>query len=133
MHRSFLKDIPAVRMVASGYFDSLGLYETPTEAQLTSARAWLETFGIGSLGQQSFLRLSSGEQRLVLLARAFVKDPDLLILDEPLNGLDETNKERVKAIIDAFCVRTGKALIYVSHYDTDLPSCIDHRLELQRH
>lgn len=133
MHRSFLKDIPAVRMVASGYFDSLGLYETPTEAQLTSARAWLETFGIGSLGQQSFLRLSSGEQRLVLLARAFVKNPDLLILDEPLNGLDETNKERVKAIIDAFCARTGKALIYVSHYDTDLPSCIDHRLELQRH
>lgn len=132
MHRSFLKEIPAVRMVASGYFDSLGLYETPTAAQLASAGEWLETFGIGASAGRSFLRLSSGEQRLVLLARAFVKDPDLLILDEPLNGLDAANKEWVKAIIDAFCARPGKSLIYVSHYETDLPSCIGRRLELRR-
>ena len=132
MHRSFLKDIPAVNMAASGYFDSLGLYETPTAAQLESAQAWMEAFGIGGAGQRSFLRLSSGEQRLVLLARAFVKDPDLLILDEPLNGLDAANKERVKAVIDAFCARPGKSLIYVSHYDADLPSCITRRLELKR-
>lgn len=132
MHRSFLKEILAVKMVASGYFDSLGLYETPSAAQLESARAWMETFGIGGVGRRSFLRLSSGEQRLVLLARAFVKDPDLLILDEPLNGLDAANKERVKAVIDAFCARPGKSLIYVSHYDADLPSCITRRLELRR-
>lgn len=132
MHRSFLKDIPAVNMTASGYFDSLGLYETPTAAQLASAEAWMEAFGIGGMAGRSFLRLSSGEQRLVLLARAFVKDPDLLILDEPLNGLDTTNKERVKSIIDAFCSRPGKSMIYVSHYDADLPSCISQRLELRR-
>ena len=132
MHRSFLKDIPAANMVASGYFDSLGLYETPTVAQLASAEAWMEAFGIGAMAGRSFLRLSSGEQRLVLLARAFVKDPDLLILDEPLNGLDAANKERVKAIIDAFCERPGKSLIFVSHYEADLPSCITGRLELRR-
>lgn len=132
MHRSFLKPIPAVNLVASGYFDSLGLYETPTAAQLASAGAWLETFGIGSLAERSFLRLSSGEQRLVLLARAFVKDPDLLILDEPLNGLDGANKARVRAIVEAFCARRGKSLIYVSHVEADLPSCIDRRLELRR-
>ena len=45
----------------------------------------------------------------------------------------ESDMPMVKAVIDAFCARTGKALIYVSHYDTDLPSCIDHRLELLRH
>lgn len=132
MHRSFLKDIPAVNMVASGYFDSLGLYETPTAEQLASAEAWMEAFGIGGMAGRSFLRLSSGEQRLVLLARAFVKDPDLLILDEPLNGLDATNKERVKAIVDAFCSRPGKSMIYVSHYEADLPSCITGWLELRR-
>lgn len=132
MHRSFLKDIPAANMTASGYFDSLGLYETPTAGQLASAEAWMETFGIGGMAGRSFLQLSSGEQRLVLLARAFVKDPDLLILDEPLNGLDAANKERVKSIIDAFCSRPGKSMIYVSHYDTDLPSCISQRLELRR-
>ncbi len=132
MHRSFLKDIPAVNMAASGYFDSLGLYETPSAAQLASARAWMEVFGIGSLAERSFLRLSSGEQRIVLLARAFVKDPDLLILDEPLNGLDAANKGRAKAIIDAFCSRPGKAMIYVSHYESDIPRCVTKRLELRR-
>lgn len=132
MHRSFLKPIPAVNLVASGYFDSLGLYGTPTAEQRASAGAWMETFGIGSVADRSFLRLSSGEQRLVLLARAFVKDPDLLILDEPLNGLDGTNRARVRAIVEAFCARRGKSLIYVSHVEADLPACIDHRLELRR-
>lgn len=133
MHRSFLKDIPAVNMVASGFFDSLGLYETPTAAQLDLARQWMAAFRIGAMADRSFLRLSSGEQRLVLLARAFVKDPDLLILDEPLNGLDSVNRERVKTIVDAFCGRLGKSLIYVSHYEADLPSCITGRLTLVRH
>lgn len=133
MHRSFLKDIPATNLVASGFFDSLGLYGTPDAGQLTAARAWMEVFGIGGMAERSFLRLSSGEQRLVLLARAMVKEPDLLILDEPLNGLDAANKERVKEIINTFCARPGKSLIYVSHCDADLPSCITQRLELKRH
>lgn len=133
MHRSFLKDIPAANLVASGFFDSLGLYGTPDAGQLTAARAWMEVFGIGGLTDRSFLRLSSGEQRLVLLARAMVKEPDLLILDEPLNGLDAANKERIKEIINTFCARPGKSLIYVSHCDADLPSCITQRLELKRH
>jgi molybdate transport system ATP-binding protein len=74
--------------------------------------------------------MSSGEQRMVLLARAFVKDPELLILDEPLHGLDENNRQRVKAIVEAFCKRRNKTLIFVTHYEEDLPPCIDHRLNL---
>ncbi len=132
LHRSFRKEMPTVRLVASGYFDSLGLYETPTGEQLAAAEAWMRTFGIGELTERSFLQLSSGEQRLALLARAFVKDPDLLILDEPLNGLDAVRKERVKTIIDVFCGRSGKSLIYVSHCERDLPLCITHRLALRR-
>ena len=62
-------------------------------------------FGVGDVAERTFLRLSSGEQRLVLLARAFVKDPALLILDEPLHGLDLTNRRLVKAIIETFCQR----------------------------
>ena len=70
------------------------------------------------------MELSSGEQRLVLLARAFIKDPDLLILDEPLHGLDLSNRERVKEISRTFCRRPAKTLIMVSHYREDFPECI---------
>ena len=94
---------------------------------------WLETFGIGNLSNSPFIRLSSGEQRLVLLARAFVKDPDLLILDEPLHGLDLCNKVRARAVIEAFCQREGKTMIYVTHYPQELPSCVTLHKELTRY
>lgn len=54
----------------------------------------MKVFGIEHLKDRLFLTLSSGEQRLALLARAFVKDPDLIILDEPLHGLDVSNKKK---------------------------------------
>ena len=78
------------------------------------------------------MSLSSGEQRLVLLARAFVKDPELLILDEPLHGLDDRNRQLVKDIIEAFCRRRNKTLVMVTHYEDELPPCIDHHLHLER-
>jgi molybdate transport system ATP-binding protein len=82
------------------------------------------------LQHRSFMKLSSGEQRLVLLARAFVKDPELLILDEPLHGLDDLRRRRVKDIINAFCQRRDKTLIMVTHYEEELPPIIDNHLRL---
>ena len=132
MHRSYVKDIPAVDIVASGFFDTIGLYRTPDDAQRAVCEQWMDAFGIRPLRDRSFLRLSSGEQRLLLLARAFVKDPDLLILDEPLHGLDCCNKERARAVISEFCRRPGKTMIYVTHYERELPDCINRRMELPR-
>jgi molybdate transport system ATP-binding protein len=79
-----------------------------------------------------FLSLSSGEQRLVLLARAFVKDPQLLILDEPLHGLDLWNRRRVKDIIETFCQRRNKTMVMVTHYEEELPNVITHRKYLTK-
>lgn len=119
--------------MASGLKDSVGLYVKPNEREYASCRFWMDVFGLGGLEERTFLKLSSGEQRLVLLARAFVKDPELLILDEPLHGLDNRNRLLVKDVIDTFVQRKNKTLIMVSHYQEELPSCIDHHLHLVRH
>ncbi|WP_071149056.1 ATP-binding cassette domain-containing protein [Bacteroides ndongoniae] len=133
MHRAYLKNLPAIEIVASGLHDSIGLYKRPKEEQMSVCEWWMDIFGIAALKDRPFLQLSSGEQRLALLARAFVKDPELLILDEPLHGLDTYNRRRVKKVIEAFCQRRDKTLIMVTHYENELPATITHRLHLERH
>ena len=132
MHRAYLKNLPSVEIVASGLHDTIGLYVKPKPEQFAICRWWMDIFGVGHLMDRPFLRLSSGEQRLVLLARAFVKDPELLILDEPLHGLDTYNRRRVKRIIEAFCHRPDKTMIMVTHYAEELPSTITHHLHLEK-
>lgn len=132
MHRAYMKSIPAIEIVASGLHDSVGLYVRPKPEQTKRCEWWMDIFGIGQLKERDFLSLSSGEQRLVLLARAFVKDPQLLILDEPLHGLDERNSKMVKEIINTFSNRKGKTLIMVSHYKEELPDCITNELTLKK-
>lgn len=133
LHRSYQRDMPAIRIVASGLTDSVGLYVKPKEEDMDQCRFWMKVFGLEGLEDRGFLKLSSGEQRLVLLARAFVKDPELLILDEPLHGLDNRKRRLVKDIIEAFCKRKNKTMIMVTHYKEELPACIDHSIFLKRH
>lgn len=132
MHRAYLKNLPAIEIVASGLHDSIGLYKRPHAGQMAVCEWWMDVFGIAGLKDKPFLQLSSGEQRLALLARAFVKDPELLILDEPLHGLDTYNRRRVKKIIEAFCARRDKTMIMVTHYENELPATISDRLYLKR-
>lgn len=133
MHLFYMENVPVLNIVGSGFFDSIGLYRKCSPEQQSVALDWMQVFGIEALKDRSFLTLSSGEQRLALLARAFVKDPDLIILDEPLHGLDISNKRRVARIIERFCDRPGKTLIYVTHYPHELPKCVNKRFELIKH
>ncbi|MBQ9357437.1 MAG: ATP-binding cassette domain-containing protein [Prevotella sp.] len=128
--RSYQRQIPTLRVVASGLKDTVGLYARCNEEEKEQCRWWMRLFGIEQLADRMFTSLSSGEQRLALVARAFVKDPQLLILDEPMHGLDSYNSQVVKDAINAFCSRPGKTLIMVSHYEEELPECITHRLRL---
>jgi molybdate transport system ATP-binding protein len=71
MHRAYNRDMPAIRIVASGLKDSVGLYVKPSAGDYGICRMWMRFFGIEDLAERTFLKLSSGEQRMVLLARAF--------------------------------------------------------------
>ena len=137
MHRAYLKDIPAINVVASGLKDpskpslkGQAFYSSPFKGELERVSDWMRVFGVDGVADRSFLQLSSGEQRLCLLARAFVKDPELLILDEPLHGLDDTNRQLVRQIIKQFCERPHKTLVMVTHYEEELPDGITNRLVL---
>lgn len=132
MHRSYTRDLPVMRIIASGLKDTIGLYVQPTEEDYAICRKWMRVFGIEDLADKSFIKLSSGEQRLVLVVRAFVKCPDLLILDEPLHGLDQPRSEMVKDIINEYCKDKSKTLIMVTHYEENLPKCITDRKVLKR-
>lgn len=132
MHRAYLKDLPAIDIVASGLTDSVGLYTRPKPEQKEICLSWMDIFGIKELADRTFLKLSSGEQRLCLLARTFVKDPELLILDEPLHGLDLHHRALVKEIIDTFCCRKHKTLVMVTHYKEEFPKCITHSIYLRK-
>ena len=130
MHRAYQKNIPALDIVASGLFDTVGLCLHPSAEQYALSREWMSVFGIDGLAERPYLQLSSGEQRLCLLARAFVKDPELLILDEPMHGLDPAHCRQVRRIIETFVRRPHKTLLFVTHYDEELPACIDRCLRL---
>ena len=130
MHTYYQEPIECVRVVASGFFDSIGLFRRCSEQQMAIARAWLRVFGAEDLSERLFTQASYGEQRLVLLARALVKDPDMLILDEPFHGLDAGRKRLAKAVIEYLADRGGKTLLFVSHYRDEVPDCVNHVLQL---
>lgn len=117
-------------VVISGFFDSIGVYSEYTLRQQEIALEWLELLHMDHRKDDAFRDLSYGEQRLVLLARAMVKQPDLLILDEPCQGLDDVNREMVLKLVDHLG-RTGSTqILYVTHHPEDHIPCITNSLEL---
>jgi len=77
----------------------------------------------------SFGTLSSGEQRLVLLARALVKNPPMLVLDEPCQNLDAQNRKRFVDLLDSACKGKEMTLIYITHLEDTIPTCITNKIK----
>lgn len=127
---TYRKDLPAIDIVASGLRDTIGLYKRANAEERERCMKWLSMFEAEDLAERNYMKLSSGEQRLILLVRAFVKSPDLLILDEPFHGLDDEHRLRAQSVIDQYMHQPEKTLIMVTHYEDELPSCIDHRIRL---
>ena len=117
-------------VVCSGWFDSVGLYRECSPQQRETARAWLRRFDLAVRAEAAFEQVSEGEQRLALLARALVKSPTLLVLDEPCQGLDAGNRDRVLQAIESVGNQPGTSMIYVTHRADELPQSITHVLRL---
>lgn len=108
----------------------MGLYQSLNKEQKQILEQWIAFFGFSPIRYLSLSAVSTGEQRLALLARAFVKSPPLLVLDEPCQHLDEQHTQQVIQLVDAICSQTNTTLIYVSHYADEVPSSITNVFEL---
>ena len=117
-------------VIVQGMRNSLNRYRLSTPEERKTADEWMALLDISHLSERKFQDLSSGEQRLVLLARAFVKQPELLVLDEPLHGLDASHKFRIREVISRLTQKNSSSLIFVSHYESEFPDCITHSKQI---
>lgn len=132
LHHYFDSSATAFEVVASGLFDTIGLFRQLSQQQRSIVEQWIAVLDLNNISQQYFRQLSNGQQRLVLLARALVKNPPMLILDEPCQGLDSETTARFITLVNTICVEMQKTLVYVSHYSAEIPSCVTHSLELEQ-
>ena len=126
-----LGDLPLETVILSGLHDSIGLYLECGEEERSLARRWLALAGFSGRERELFRDLSYGEQRAVLIARAAVKCPPILILDEPCHGLDEASRERILGLLDAVAAHGSSTLLHVTHDQTEVRPCEKRVLELR--
>lgn len=115
LHRSHRIGGSALSVILSGLFDSIGLYRRPTAEERALGERWLARLGLSGRAMRSFTRLSYGEQRLILLARALIKGPRLLLLDEPTQGLDAANRRAFLDFLEKIAAENLATILYISH------------------
>ncbi|MFN2329228.1 MAG: ATP-binding cassette domain-containing protein [Chromatocurvus sp.] len=125
---TFSRGMRVVEVVTSGFFDSVGLFDDWTESQRDTAAAWLDTLGLAHAAGDAFDALSFGMQRMVLLARAMVKAPRILVLDEPTLGLDGYHRGLLLHALEHIVTESDTQLLFVSHSPGELPACINQHL-----
>ncbi|MEX0618869.1 MAG: ATP-binding cassette domain-containing protein [Pseudohongiellaceae bacterium] len=131
LHNRYVKGWKVLEVVVSGFYDSVGLYDDSGVAEQQTAFAWLKALGIEKLKDRPYHTLSFGQQRLVLLARAMVKHPRILILDEPCVGLDDQFRHTILGTLDLIAATIETQIVYVSHTQGEEPACINQRLCLE--
>jgi molybdate transport system ATP-binding protein len=130
LHLDYRVSTTVRNVILSGYFDSIGIYQAVSDKQHKLAQQWLDILGMDTrIADAPFHSLSWGQQRLALIVRALVKHPTLLILDEPLQGLDPLNRQLIRRFVDVLISEGETQLLFVSHHAEDAPACITHRLE----
>ncbi len=132
LHLYFDTGANCFEVIASGLFDTIGLFRPLNDEQQALTLRWMQLLSLRDLQTKRLSQLSAGQQRMVLLARALIKNPPMLILDEPCQGLDEEQTAYFRQLITVLCEAFHTTLIYVSHYRQELPACIDRFLQLEK-
>ena len=132
LHAYFDKNISCFQAIASGYFDTIGLFRNLSKQQYDNTLQWLDFLQLSHVSKKPLHSISASLQRMILLARALVKNPPLLVLDEPCQGLDQIQSDQFVSLIDHICNGSNKTLIYVSHDTSNIPGCVDRVLQLEK-
>jgi molybdate transport system ATP-binding protein len=120
-----------MQVIESGFYDTLGLFRKSGEKKAALSLRWMRLLGIEQFAGTLFRNVSVSVQRLCLVARALVKNPPLLIFDEPCQGLDSDQQQKFRYLIDQICNRSKVTMIYVSHYESERPESVTKVLKLE--
>lgn len=131
LHRDYRVPGNVITAVVSGLTDSIGVYSATGQHEAELAHQWLALLGLEARAKDAFRDLSTGEQRLVLIARALIKQPPLLILDEPTQGLDDMNRFLVLAAVERILANGPTTLLFVSHRADESPALIRRHLRFK--
>lgn len=133
LHLNWVRGMRVLEVVISGFFDTNGLYDNWSDTQRDTAQGWLAALGLADYARARFDDLSFGLQRMVLLARAMVKSPAILLLDEPSLGLDGHHRQQLLKAIDHIARHSDTQILFVSHSKGDTPACINQHLYFTPH
>ena len=126
IHEQYGRGWTIQQVVISGLYDSIGLYKRPSNTDKARAKQCLSNFDINAKSDALYTKLSYGQQRLVLLARAIIKIPPILLLDEALTGLDDEHQEQFLHILDQVVRNTDTTVINITHRQEEQPRFIKH-------
>ncbi|QHS56711.1 ATP-binding cassette domain-containing protein [Mucilaginibacter sp. 14171R-50] len=132
LYQYFPTDNSCLQVIESGFYDTLGLFRPSSQTNAHLALNWMKALEIDQYARQLLKNIPASAQRLCLLARALIKAPALLIFDEPCQGLDDHQQQHFKAVVDAICSISNVTLIYVTHYQHEIPDSVDRVLRLDK-
>jgi molybdate transport system ATP-binding protein len=132
LHQYFPTDNSCLQVIESGFYDTLGLFRPSIRPKADLALRWMKALEIEKYARVLLKNIPASAQRLCLLARALIKNPDLLIFDEPCQGLDAHQQAHFKNLVDNICSLSEVTLIYVTHYQHEIPDSVTKVLKLNK-